>query len=504
MKNLLAIVLLILVNINGVTAQDLSVLNNLKAIDAGTDCNGKSIKATSLQIEDLKVNYYRYDPDTKLMYVQFVKARRRSIKFDVFVCYNVKEAKVEWSYIKRPHAHSFMLQNSLLFNTGVGSVAINPRTEDEIWTNEKMLAYAGEYIIHANPERNIFLTSKGRAVDASTGKMLWDVPINLTYAGSIQRKKGDTIFMIAEGLKAIDLSTGANWYQELETGVDSYEGMDFVNGFGVASVILFGGGSFQSSPDRVKGMRSQLFSDESGNYLSGTKEIMCVTDNGSLKWKKPLPVPLTGSSWITADDTAIYIINKGYGILGGRLVKADIPYLAAYDKSTGKQLMVVDLKAGDRNVVSAAHKDGYYYVSYDDELLCIDLSSHSIISSTRNNIEGYSVYVPSIILYMRDGDEYSSLAMDCPQCVVMIKDSTIGVFDKELRRKKTIEYSSIYLKKEYSGQPYRTYLSKKDAYLYIDDKRLIKLNSFAAPDIIDGTTAISVSEDQVLIFSIPQ
>lgn len=198
-------------------------------------------------------------------------------------------------------------------------------------------------------DHDIGLSPNGWAINLNTGKTKWKTKINSQYGWQdLQHLDDQNILIVAGGIKKINLTDGSGWQYDARTGADDYKRTAAVAAVGIAAAVVTGVGVVPTGPDHVTGLCSNIELDSGLIYFASRDHIMCLNKDGRPRWKTELPEKQTGNSTIWIANGRIYMVNNAWGILNGNKVNKGNPYIAAFDKKSGKTIYLTELSTKDK------------------------------------------------------------------------------------------------------------------------------------------------------------
>lgn len=204
-------------------------------------------------------------------------------------------------------------------------------------------AIFGEYSL-INREKNFGLNKVARYIDLATGETKWVRRIN-SDGGIWEEVKmvGDSIMYIsAKGVHKVRMSDGEGWSYKMKT---TYSDPSAAIATGLMAGVMFGaiGGAIvgaTGSNSAYSGFSSNILLDTVTRdvYFSAIKELVKLNDQGDTEWEVPLGRKESSMAILLDRGDRIIHINKGMVYYNGIEAWAGVPYVAAYEKTSGKEI----------------------------------------------------------------------------------------------------------------------------------------------------------------------
>lgn len=172
-------------------------------------------------------------------------------------------------------------------------------------------------------------------IDLKSKSKIWERDVKSAQEFEMATKLNDsTLLFVGDGLYSVNINNGKSW--RLETNMKEVN-----NGYGVYG-LAFG----MTSSVRVC---SNPYVDGSDIYIAGIKRLIKVDRNGKELWYARLPEKKTSLSRLFATKDYLLMVNMGYAphsysFYYTYLGKWGKPFLAAYDKKTGKNVYMHERK----------------------------------------------------------------------------------------------------------------------------------------------------------------
>lgn len=169
-------------------------------------------------------------------------------------------------------------------------------------------------------------------IDLKSKSRIWERDVKSAQEFEMSTKLNDsTLLFVGNGLYSVDINNGEGW--RLETNMQEIASENY----GLYTMV---------SSVRVC---SKPFVDGSDIYIAGIKRLIKVDCNGKEQWHARLPEQKTSLSRLFATKEYLLMVNFGYAphsysYYYTYLGKWGKPFLAAYDKKTGKNVYMYERK----------------------------------------------------------------------------------------------------------------------------------------------------------------
>ena len=224
---------------------------------------------------------------------------------------------------------------------------------------------------------------KAQGFNLADGSTLWKRPLNFQSGWSACDMVSDSVVLVqADGLHLFNLYTGQGWDYEAEVST-LYDRRSALKTLGLASGFFTELAVMQSS-ERITELCSNVILSDSVLYWASREEIAAFDSiDGHVLWKTRLPEKAGSRSNIFETDTSIFVINRGVAVFLNRYIEYGRPFLAAYEKTTGRisMLQVVDQRRC-RIMDYAFHEDSVL-LALEDRIAVHDLNSGKLQRETQ-------------------------------------------------------------------------------------------------------------------------
>ncbi len=299
-----------------------------------------------------------------------------------FFYYSLTDNKVKWSKVINYVNSSIEQIGGLIIQTKMNkSFKLNNTNGNPSWdilnTVNFVDSKSGIAIGYKNPTilETSFKKNKDilRGFYLSNGKPFWEREISREYGwNNIYRINDTSLIIIASGLHSVNIKTGKGWTVGLVTGEKDYKSTAVANVAGVILGALTGVYAVSTGYDVVTGIVSNAVFNDKAIYLAAKEKIISTDYNGKLNWSTILPSKLSSESSIFTVDSVIYIVNGGYASMVYRKLSFGKPYIAAYNKFSGLNYYLSEIKNTGEIKHYRNHKDTILVLSKNK------ISKHSL------------------------------------------------------------------------------------------------------------------------------
>lgn len=267
---------------------------------------------------------------------------------------------------------------------------IDPETGTDLWEKKIRLYALPDDWSGAEPKIGLGYAQimgargeKAQGFNLADGSTLWKRPLNFQSGWSACDMVSDSVVLVqADGLHLFNLYTGQGWDYEAEVST-LYDRRSALKTLGLASGFFTELAVMQSS-ERITELCSNVILSDSVLYWASREEIAAFDSiDGHVLWKTRLPEKAGSRSNIFETDTSIFVINRGVAVFLNRYIEYGRPFLAAYEKTTGRisMLQVVDQRRC-RIMDYAFHEDSVL-LALEDRIAVHDLNSGKLQRETQ-------------------------------------------------------------------------------------------------------------------------
>ena len=333
---------------------------------------------------DFPENIFKWDIDdsTKLLTLQLRGTMEDGSDLKdsgnvAFVDFSTGEMR--WEQQMDFRDQTFDQYDSLMIKTdGNISSCLNVATGEIIWSAKYTLCYINRHFrigVGYVPSTEGGGINNIEGIDLKTGKSLWKRKINKDFTLNEFIPLNDSVIIFsANGLHLALLKTGKGWDYNALTGKKDYSGTVAANVINMTFSLLFGNDfDLTTGHDLISGVVSNTLVDSTGIYIADNRFITKLDRAGNEIWHNKLPKKQVSRSSIFFKDSMIVMVNDGSALLNSELVKYGVPFIAAFDKNTGKQLFFC--KAGYKN----------------DQILSFNIQQDTLFLLSKNRVLKHSL-----------------------------------------------------------------------------------------------------------------
>lgn len=189
----------------------------------------------------------------------------------------------------------------------------------------------------------------------------------------------DSVVLVqADGLHLFNPYTGQGWDYEAVMSAP-YDKRIALQVLGFASSSFATGGAYM-----IKELHSNAILSDSVLYWASREEIVALdSTDGHLLWKTRLPEKAGSRSNIFETDTSIFLINRGVAVFQNRYVEYGRPFLAAYEKATGRMTMLQVVDQRRCRIMDYAFHEGSVLLALQDRIAVHDLHTGELQRETQ-------------------------------------------------------------------------------------------------------------------------
>jgi hypothetical protein len=290
------------------------------------------------------------------------------------VQYDLKNQKLLWSKkIAYQISNLQQYSNTMIYTSANKSNCLDIHTGKELWEVKNNIYYV-------DPIQNIAIGYKYKSlnensnvlegIDLKNGNVIWKRDLNREYSwNNVFHTNDSTLIVVAAGLHAINSKTGKGWDYNTITGKKDYTQTTVTNAVGVAAGLLTGTFLIATGHNLVRDLGSNVFMDSTYFYFASKEQLAKINkQTGAVAWKVVFPDDMASSSSILVNDSAVFMVNKGLAYMGNRQLNFGKPFVAAYNKQTGKQLFMSVIDAKTDPILSFQIHDKQIYLVFQNRI----------------------------------------------------------------------------------------------------------------------------------------
>ena len=489
-------------------SSDIKILHKEKAIGENL-LTQTEIRATEYLFPD-RIHHSHIDTSSGLLTIQLrglSKNGKRLKTIGKIVLYDINNKKVKWTKKMLYHtSHLQQFNNTLIHTVEKKSFCLNIENGENQWELKNNIYFV-------DPINNIGLgykyknstgyTNTLEGVDLSNGNVIWQKKLNREYGwNDIFYINDSTLIVVAAGLHAINIKNGTGWDYNTITGEKDYTGTVAANALGVVAGLLTGAFVMSTGHNLVRDVVSNVLIDSTDIYFASKERLARINkSNGIVVWTHPIPNDLASKSSIFMKNSSIYMINKGHAFMGYRHLDFGTPFIAAFDKETGKRkfFSIINTKK-DPILGFQIHYDTIYIVFKER------ISKYSIIDGTQIYKKTYNTEETGELMYFvgnhvyiksKDSTLTSLPLLDTNKIYVFTNTGKTLVLDNQLEITDRIDYDRLYI--YYLSTKYNKFIAKgsETTILDIENREIAKLNATSDATLI-GNKLYDIQEKSFL------
>jgi hypothetical protein len=275
----------------------------------------------------------------------------------ILTYYDLKSQKVVWSKNSFCWDPKFFIEDKIIIQGNGKVFAISKLNGEVLWERP------GSYFLY-NEEHKIGFTGSLAAFSLETGKDLWHRELSNKFGWDESKFIDSTLVVAVDGLHTFNLKSGQGWDFGMKTGKKN-EGGAMAASIGLSVLSgLVGGGGVVVDAKVWSDMTSNLLYDNKFVFFSAKDEFVCVEiKTGKEVWHVTLPEKETAKTFIRFDNEHIVVVNTGSCLKEGKEIQYGKPFIAKYEKASGKQIFfnLLDVKSSVKDIFISP--SGYYLIS---------------------------------------------------------------------------------------------------------------------------------------------
>jgi len=415
--------------------------------------------------------------------------------------YDISEQKLMWSK-KISYLTSELLQaeNVMIYMVhnkfGSKSSSLDIYTGKELWKSNHTVYHIdpiNRIGVGYKPQIGFNSKNKMEGIDLHNGNTLWKMNLNREYGWNDAFHINDsTLIVVASGLHSINILNGDGWDYETITGTKDYANTVGANVAGVALGLLTGTFVITTGYDIVSDLVSNVLMDDLDFYFASKEELVRIDkQTGEIIWKQPLPKNLTGKSTIFIEDGRIFMINQGIAFMGNRRINFGGPFIAAFDRETGKQIFMAAMGEKKDPILSYRLAENEIYLVSKDKLTKYTKETGQFIMEKtfhKNELGELKHFIGDQVFIANENDEFVSLPQtDTTKIFVLTNKGNVLVMDNQLEITSTIEQKEPNICFLETGK-YKFIAKGKDYKTWIIDnsgKKIAEIEASSAAFLID-------------------
>ncbi len=392
------------------------------------------------------------------------------------VQYDLEKQTVLWSKkITYQTGNIQHFSSNIIENVANKSYYIDTKTGKDRWEvkNNIFFVDTSDKIGIGYKSKGLSISNELEGIDLADGKVLWKRKVNREYGWNDMLYTNDsTMIAVTGGLHSINVKTGEGWDYETVTGKNDYTSTIATNAVAIGLGLLTGNVMLSTGHDVVRDLVSNTIIDSSNIYFASKEQLASLDKiSGQLLWKTLLPPDLTSKSTIFVEKNVIYMINEGRAFIGNRQINFGKPYVAAFEKDSGKQLFLSFLDLKDDPILSFQVKDEEIFLVFKNKIRKYSMSTGSILAErdfAKEDVGDLGYFIGDQVFKSNDdGDLINLLKSDTTKVFVYTTQNKTLAIDINLKIAETydLEKLSIY------------YLQTKDLKFIAKDQKTIIIDT---------------------------
>lgn len=328
--------------------------------------------------------------------------------------YNLGEREIIWEKPVNLNKEKISLSPGLAIVKGnKQSTALNPADGAPAWETTTDFFYtdpeAGIGI--GFPQKKFTVSNELNSINLSDGKILWSRKFNHHFGiNSVTPLNKEMILIVTDKIYALNLKNNTGWAYEINSGTtDLPESINLKIDNKYIEDVNY---NFLQDGKTVCGLVSDPLIQNNKIYIASENQVTCLSEDGKVLWKTPLPQKLTSRLRIFADKGILYVINTGYAYFDGKKIQYGTPFVAAFKQENGEQIYLTNLEKGfiaDYQVAGSK-----LYLLQPLRLATVDLNSGNVLSRELLETPDRAdiVAFPHVGFYEAEGNAYKPLISD--------------------------------------------------------------------------------------------
>lgn len=375
MKNIVAGLLILISMAAFSQKKQIEVLSS--EINAGKSLVDSSvIKGTEFVFPE-RIHETYLDTTTHLLTVQLRGTSKNGKWLDNVgnvVQYDLKNQKLLWS--KKVGYQTSNLQQfsgTMIYTSANKSNCLDVYTGKELWQSYNTIYYVDPIQKIALGYKHNTLADDSKeleGIDLKNGNVIWERELRKDYGwNNVFHTNPSTLMVVAAGIHSINVKTGGGWDYNTITGKKDYTETAVANAVGVAAGILTGTFIVSAGHNLVRDLGSNILMDSTYFYFASKEQLAKINkQTGSVVWNAVFPDDMASKSSIFINDSAVIMVNKGLAYMGNRQLNFGKPFLAAYNKETGKQIFMSAIDAKNDPILSFQIHEKQIYLAFQNRI----------------------------------------------------------------------------------------------------------------------------------------
>ena len=368
--------------------------------------------------------------------------------------YDLVNKNIKWSKPAFYQISSFeQYDNNIIQTDQNKSFYLDYNTGGKLWKVKNQ-------IFLANPIHNLAIgykysnmsghTDLLQGINLDDGSVIWDREIDRKYGWQYLYYFNDsTLLVAANGLHTVNLNNGSGWDYQTDMGIQKAT---------IGSLVL-------------REVKSNLIIDSVNIFCASREKLFELRQkDGSENWSYPLPIQETSKSRIFIKDSTLYMVNFGFAYMGYRQAKQGTPFIAAFDKNTGKNKYFNLINVKKDPVQSTFTKNDTLILAYKQRLEKYSLIDGKKLYEKEIDTKkygelllfvGYQTYIKTA------GNKYEPIPNVVPSNNYLLTgNEKILVLDKDFNPVDEIDQDSIFI--HYTNSMHYKFIANEDLTVVLD------------------------------------
>lgn len=424
------------------------------------------------------------------------------------VLYDLINNNVKWSRnINYNTTHLQQLNNTIIYIFSERSYCLNIENGENQWV-------VNDNIYFADPKYNIGFGYKYKSLGGYTNTLegINLTKGNITWQKNIEREYGwndilylndSIVLIVAAGLHAINIKNGTGWDYIAITGKKDYKETAAVNALGIAAGLLSGTYLIATGHNLVRDLISNVLIDSTDIYFASKEKLAKIDkENGNIIWSYPIPDNLTSKSSIFLKNNKIYMINYGYAFMGYKRLNFGTPFIACFDKTTGKQDFFSIIFKKKDPILGFRVQDDTISLAFKESISKYNMYNGSRIAEKNINIEktGDLKYFVGNYVYIESNDSAFTSLLDVnpTNSYVFTTSGKTLMFNNQLQITDSLNYDRLYV--HYLTTKNYKFIGKENETIVLnnENRKIARLNITRKNTMLIENTLYVIQENNIL------
>ncbi len=286
-------------------------------------------------------------------------------------------------------------------------------------------------------------------IELKSGRIVWTREVDRDYGWTEVFPLKDTTYLIrSSGIVQLDPRTGKGWQYDALTGSKNYTGLVAGSAAAVATGLLFGAYVMPTGPNTVTELDSGPLVEDSAIYYASRNELVRLSRyTGEVEWKYAIPKDMGSKSVLFKKNGLLYMLNTGSGRMYGELVPFGLPFFAAFEPETGKQVFFSTINILKNGIVDYSLKQDNILLIFGDRILKYSLLSGAQEAEKMLGTKSYGKAVSEVgrHVYLRQAgtNPVNLLESDSTKLFLYTAEDSVLSFDNHLKTVGTVPKNEL-------------------------------------------------------------